>query len=877
MEYSRILSLAGTRNAQAQRGDSKTTSKLSRISQGILGRVLNDPHCAGAVVSGPVGSGRRAQLETDLGQMAEPPKLIRLNGSNFGTKVPFGVLSFLLAQVDVAGASSRHELIHQLGRVLCTDQRPSMVVLGRPELIDEQSSSLLAQLATMGKIKLFVICEHVQDLPGDLFALYRSGRLAHQRVERMGSMETHAFVQQELEGRVSAYASATLCYLAGGNRSLMLKLMHSWREDGHLLQHNGTWALRINALDSGPAMQALHVSLTHGLDDGERELLGALALGGPVELNRIRRSGLTCELDGLLNRGQVKYLPGAAYKVGISNPLLSLLVRAESSNQAHPHGVELLAKLHKDPLAARILAQLKSLNDLGDYESQLRVAEDFQQQGYHAERWPTDPRTRVGIVKMHVRALAMLGQLSHVLEAIDLARAGLAQAIRESCPRESLDNAFQELELLSTFATLFSTEMTKETSIAGSSESLLSSSGWMSESLHLRSLSLQAASWAAQSRQADAMKLVRYVDGELRNIRLNGPTVSNFHSEDAADIEFQLLQAELLSGVWNAASARAQRLAEGQYISPLLISYGDIMRGILLGLGNDYDAALRLLEPNLHQMQVAGDRGTEALIGSVIAYALACSGRRVEASALVCPEYGTPGAMQMPLSFYSWAAEVFSCLALAELGSLQAARLRLATFAQRARGGQHTLLEALTLGFAARLGDQLVLPQLRSAARRCEGLVGQNLEALADAASAKDSPRLAAALDGMVEAGHLLMSVPSNNEFVASMEARDQRKLSRAVNGRKRASAPQIQQHDELQFEAIEQQPGWMRELTKREAQIAKMAITGKTNSEIAKFNGVSIRTVEGHLYQVYSKLQVRNRQELTALDRTSRRTAGLR
>ena len=204
-------------------------------------------------------------------------------------------------------------------------------------------------------------------------------------------------------------------------------------------------------------------------------------------------------------------------------------------------------------------------------------------------------------------------------------------------------------------------------------------------------------------------------------------------------------------------------------------------------------------------------------------------------------------------------------------------RLRLATFAQRARGGQHTLLEALTLGFAARLGDQLVLPQLRSAARRCEGLVGQNLEALADEASAKDSPRLAAALDSMVEAGHLLMSVPSNNEFVASMETRDQRKLSRTVNGRKRASAPQIQQHDELQFEAIEQQPGWMCELTKREAQIAKMAITGKTNSEIAKFNGVSIRTVEGHLYQVYSKLQVRNRQELTALDRTSRRTAGLR
>ena len=69
--------------------------------------------------------------------------------------------------------------------------------------------------------------------------------------------------------------------------------------------------------------------------------------------------------------------------------------------------------------------------------------------------------------------------------------------------------------------------------------------------------------------------------------------------------------------------------------------------------------------------------------------------------------------------------------------------------------------------------------------------------------------------------------------------------------------------------------PTWAGDLTKRESQIALLAISGKTNLEIARINGVSIRTVEGHLYQVYSKLQVRNRQELTALDRASRRAAG--
>lgn len=54
--------------------------------------------------------------------------------------------------------------------------------------------------------------------------------------------------------------------------------------------------------------------------------------------------------------------------------------------------------------------------------------------------------------------------------------------------------------------------------------------------------------------------------------------------------------------------------------------------------------------------------------------------------------------------------------------------------------------------------------------------------------------------------------------------------------------------------------------LTRREAEIAALTAQGHSNAEIAERLVVSVRTVESHLYKAYEKLDVTNRQELSAL-----------
>jgi DNA-binding NarL/FixJ family response regulator len=51
--------------------------------------------------------------------------------------------------------------------------------------------------------------------------------------------------------------------------------------------------------------------------------------------------------------------------------------------------------------------------------------------------------------------------------------------------------------------------------------------------------------------------------------------------------------------------------------------------------------------------------------------------------------------------------------------------------------------------------------------------------------------------------------------------------------------------------------------LTARECEVAVRAAAGTSNRKIAEQMHVSVRTVEGHLYQVYSKLHVASRSEL--------------
>jgi len=53
--------------------------------------------------------------------------------------------------------------------------------------------------------------------------------------------------------------------------------------------------------------------------------------------------------------------------------------------------------------------------------------------------------------------------------------------------------------------------------------------------------------------------------------------------------------------------------------------------------------------------------------------------------------------------------------------------------------------------------------------------------------------------------------------------------------------------------------------LTRREREIGRLVVDGLANSDIAARLSLSVRTVEGHIYRMFAKLQISNREDLTA------------
>ena len=57
-----------------------------------------------------------------------------------------------------------------------------------------------------------------------------------------------------------------------------------------------------------------------------------------------------------------------------------------------------------------------------------------------------------------------------------------------------------------------------------------------------------------------------------------------------------------------------------------------------------------------------------------------------------------------------------------------------------------------------------------------------------------------------------------------------------------------------------------MKELTRRENEVAKLVASGASNADIACVTGISFNTVKTHIVNIFNKLRITNRTQLAVL-----------
>lgn len=192
----------------------------------------------------------------------------------------------------------------------------------------------------------------------------------------------------------------------------------------------------------------------------------------------------------------------------------------------------------------------------------------------------------------------------------------------------------------------------------------------------------------------------------------------------------------------------------------------------------------------------------------------------------------------------------------------RAAALATQAAAVAARSGQSAVV-AVALHTAVRLGHhQGASTRLAELAAECDGSLVGTFSAHADAVGAGNGAGLDQVLARFEAMGARLLAAEAAAQASVAHERAGRRGSSWGSARRARELAEGCEGADTPALA----QAGRPLPLSRREREVAGLAARGLANRAIAERLVVSVRTVEGHLDQVYAKLGIGGRSELAAV-----------
>jgi ATP/maltotriose-dependent transcriptional regulator MalT len=269
----------------------------------------------------------------------------------------------------------------------------------------------------------------------------------------------------------------------------------------------------------------------------------------------------------------------------------------------------------------------------------------------------------------------------------------------------------------------------------------------------------------------------------------------------------------------------------------------------LQGRGED---ALDALIPVISQLRVQDNEGMLDIACTAAAYASTLQGEKDQALLYL---KGASSQVRRPTWRKDRTQKYLAALARERLAGPESAVEELLRLADADRDEGAPGHEIFCLSSAVRLGEAAAARRLLDAALRCQGRFAE-LCAKYAAATISGNAEL------LLEAARLAEDMHNDRfafDIAETVLHLEQAQLDRTVLRQARQLAETCRQR--LRTPQSGSQEGL--KLTSRELEIAKLAAKRDSNKGIAAKLHVSVRTVEGHLYQIFGKLKIVERSEL--------------
>lgn len=850
---------------------------------------LLDSSCSGVIITGQSGVGKTALAQRIARELDDSFELVYVRGSALASKMPYGALSFVLSDLDDAIVDNPLMLLRGLQELYQRreDGRQTLILADNLEDLDSSSAMALAHLVRVGAVKLIAICQSVDASPEEFADLWKDGALRRIDLAPLGLASTTELLSAALDAPVSRAAAASMWHTTGGNPLYLQALTREQVDTGEMQERDGVWVARpLSAPKTRRSMTDWIMVRVRRLPTEEREALEMISVVGVMPLDLLLRFVPSSAVDGLQQKKTIFIERRDVPLVRVANGLVSEVVRTQvplGRGRELMRALALEAREWDIPPIARMTFAAWCIDTGADIgaESLINAAclANRHRQGTLALRFihaiPNYSALPAAVIE-EAKALGVEGQIAEGLSVLDQflnthaapeledwveVRLLQCRLLMRSCIRhEEADPLLVEVRerLTESAGTDVARELLREADELaaelavhnGRYAELLEEYGYLltdhsGERENPAVLGWLSEALAMTGRQDDAIRLASSVLSRL--VDSGGDTLLQ---EAAMARVFKLL---VLSGRWleciEMAASPANHGKESAYDG----SASEFAEGCLLAYAGRGSEALDKLLPALSQMRLSDRQHTLPVAEATTAYAYALVGE-----ARAAQEHLKRAEHRMErLPWHTGrAAEYFATLAtIATKPPLEVAERMLELADEDRAMGNHGH-ELLFLCQAVQMGLDSVADRMVSSALASQGPFAEVCALYGKGVGARDTNQLLLAAQKAAELGNCRLAADAARLAAQlAQEGGDQVTVTEAEKVLRDVGAP-----------GVAGRRGALDSLTDRERSIAVLVAEGRTNRDIAQVMCVSVRTIEGHVYRLYSKLGVSSRSQLALL-----------
>lgn len=845
----------------------------------VIGDALAHSEYRGVVIAGQAGVGK-----TRLGRAAADAAarsgwaVRRIAGTATGQAVTLGAFARWTDLSDASPLALARTVF--AGLTADVDGAPLLLLVDDAHLLDELSAMIVHQLALQGVARVIATIRTAHTAPDAVTALWKDALLRRLELQPLSHNESDDLLRAVLDGPVSPECADRMWNLCRGNVLFLHHLVEHERETGRLTLVDGEWRSTANP-SASPSLVELVEHQIGTVSDDMRDVVDLVAIAEPVQRSILAKLADPRAIEDAEERDLIAMAPsGDAVYVG--HPLYGeiRLSRCGPLRLARLRGRVAAAIAEADGADPLRLGLLWLESDLEPDVEILSTAA-----GIAASRLDLDLAERLARVAAEAEDSPMTKlQLAYILYFQEKGQEA-DEVLEASGAKDLTVPGFVDGVTLRA-ANLWGPLRKPDASREVIETALRSSDDDRSHALRTFR-AVQEATGAEPVATLDTMAAVDYnrLDNHGRMIGYAAETIAHgdlghvdsataiategyrlldespmesFHASGLAEFQAYAL---LAGGHVKEAMAVAQRQLDEYAEFPGLSRSMAIAALGMTALGQgDLRAALRHLDSTAEEFAGYGDVSglfyrfrilrTEVLarLGDTQAAAASLEATR---------QNRHPAYLYVESGYLLCAAWVSACQ-----GRTGEARELAARAAEFARTHGQVAREVVCLQHAIQFGDAGTADRLSELAALVEGprasLAARYARALAD----HDADALCAVSADLETMGDALAAADAAAQAAVSHRRAGRRGSALTASGRAHKIAKDCGGAVSPALAAARVPLPF----TRREHEIATLVSQGLSNKDIAEAMSLSVRTVEGHVYQASTKAGVSSRAELSEL-----------